>query len=109
MSAAPLDEMVERLLQHGIGRDKWLAVIEQATTPLQRVSSCPIHEYLSPEAVAARARTGKGAEYVSPTLIIIGKVAALHEQFKWLPDSDSGELYFKPVSENQTIKAEERA
>ncbi|MDP4254731.1 MAG: uroporphyrinogen-III C-methyltransferase [Bacteroidota bacterium] len=104
MSAAPLDDMVEKLLKHGIGRDKWLAVIEQATTPMQRVRCCPIHEYRGSSA----GRESSGG-YVSPTLIIIGKVAALHERFKWLPDSDSGELYFKPVGDNHKINAEERA
>jgi uroporphyrin-III C-methyltransferase len=106
MSAAPLDEMVNKLLKHGIGRDKWLAVIEQATTPMQRVRCCPIHEYVPKAGAGAEAGTGG---YLSPTLIIIGKVAALHERFKWLPDSHSGELYFKPVSDNHQINAEERA
>lgn len=99
MSAEPLDQLVEKLLQHGIGMDKWLAVIEQATTPLQNVCSGPIHEYLA---------SGRGSHYVSPTLIIIGKVAALHDSFQWLPDSHSKEHYFKPVDANK-LTAEERA
>jgi uroporphyrin-III C-methyltransferase len=110
MSAAPLDQLVEKLRHHGIASDKWLAVIEQATTPVQRVMSCPIHEYVAPaggQAGSAGDQPGSGG-YVSPTLIIIGKVAALHDSFKWLPDSESRELYFKPVS-NHNIKAEERA
>ena len=88
MSTEPLDLLVEQLLQHGIAKDKWLAVIEQATTPRQRVIHCPIHDYL-PE--------GKGSHYTSPTLIIIGKVAALHQSFQWLPDSLNKEPYFQPV------------
>ncbi|HMH20992.1 MAG TPA: uroporphyrinogen-III C-methyltransferase, partial [Puia sp.] len=101
MSAETSDLLVEKLLAHGIGKDKWLAVIEQATTPLQQVHSVPIHEYLSsPE-------NGSGG-YVSPTLIIIGKVAALHESFQWLPDGtvngNAGKgSYFKPV-ETKKIK-----
>jgi uroporphyrin-III C-methyltransferase len=97
MSAAPLDELVTKLLHHGIARDKWLAVIEQATTPMQHVMSCPIHDYRS-----------SGETYVSPTLIIIGKVVALQETFQWLPDSVSREPYFKPVPDNK-IDKEERA
>jgi uroporphyrin-III C-methyltransferase len=103
MSAAPLDQLVEKLLDHGIGRDKWIAVIEQATTPMQHVTSCPIHDYTG----SADGRPGS-ANYISPTLIIIGKVVALHDSFKWLPDSQNKELYFTPVN-NNTIKAEERA
>ena len=40
--------------------------------------------------------------YKSPTLIIIGKVASLHQEFKWLPENESGmDLYFKPVTKNK--------
>ena len=91
MSSEPLDHLVENLLQHGIGTDKWLAVVEQATTPLQNVVNCPIHDYLA---------DNRGNTYVSPTLIIIGRVSALHESFQWLPDSHSKEHYFKPVEKN---------
>ncbi len=104
MSAAPLDELVGKLLQQGIGKDKWLAVIEQATTPMQNVMSCPIHEYRQ----VGGDLPGTGRNYISPTLIIIGKVVALQEAFRWLPDSNSATPYFKPV-ENHKIKAEERA
>jgi uroporphyrin-III C-methyltransferase/precorrin-2 dehydrogenase/sirohydrochlorin ferrochelatase/uroporphyrin-III C-methyltransferase len=45
--------------------------------------------------------------YVSPTLIIVGKVAALHKQFQWIPNSNSKADYFKPVEKN--IKTEARA
>jgi uroporphyrin-III C-methyltransferase/precorrin-2 dehydrogenase/sirohydrochlorin ferrochelatase/uroporphyrin-III C-methyltransferase len=99
MSGEISDRLVEKLLSNGIGEDKWLAVIEQATTPLQHVSSTPIHEYRS---------ASRGRQYVSPTLLIIGKVAALHDSFQWLPDSHSKELYFKPVDAKK-IKEEERA
>ncbi|HZE83112.1 MAG TPA: uroporphyrinogen-III C-methyltransferase [Puia sp.] len=104
MSAETSDELVEKLVNYGIGRDKWLAVIEQATTPLQRVHSVPIHEYLA----SADEPGGGRRPYLSPSLIIIGKVAALHESFQWLPDSQSREHYFKPL-DTKKIKAEERA
>jgi uroporphyrin-III C-methyltransferase/precorrin-2 dehydrogenase/sirohydrochlorin ferrochelatase/uroporphyrin-III C-methyltransferase len=98
MSAAPLDFIVGNLIRSGIARDKWLAVIEQATTPFQRVTSCPIHDYLP-----------ASSDPVSPTLIIIGKVAALHEAFKWLPEDQRREMYFKPINENNRIDAVDRA
>jgi uroporphyrin-III C-methyltransferase len=103
MSAETSDQLVEKLLKYGIGKDKWLAVIEQATTPLQNVHSVPIHDYLE-----SRGGSGDAGHYVSPSLIIIGKVAVLHESFRWLPDSHSKEHYFKPV-EAKKITAEERA
>lgn len=85
MSSAPLDRLVDRLLQFGIAEDRWVAVIEQATTPLQRVTAWPVHAY--PAAAG-------GNCYVSPALVIIGRVAALHADFRWLTNSNSDEGYF---------------
>ena len=95
MSSEPLDQLVEKLIAHGISADKWVAVIEQATTPLQHVSNGPIHDYLS---------TRRGKTYVSPSLIIIGKVAALHADFGWLSDSNSKTPYFAPVDKKNSFK-----
>ena len=65
----------------------------QATTPLQRVFSTGIHRYLS--------ELGNRI-YTSPTLIIVGKVASLHDELKWMAENPSnGELYFKPVNKNK--------
>lgn len=95
MSSAPIDHLVTRLTEHGIAADRWIAVIEQATTPGQRVASMPIHEYLS---------TAAGTEYASPTLIIVGRVAALHSSFGWFAPRGTQDqkvavdLYFPPVA-----------
>ena len=99
MSSEPLDLLVEKLVGYGIATDKWVAVIEQATTPLQQVTHCPIHEYLP---------TRKGKSYVSPSLIIIGKVAALHGEFGWVPDSHSKEPYFAPVQKKRSTSSTKR-
>jgi uroporphyrin-III C-methyltransferase/precorrin-2 dehydrogenase/sirohydrochlorin ferrochelatase/uroporphyrin-III C-methyltransferase len=89
MSSGNLDALVERLVAHGIADDKWVAVIEQATTPQQRVHHYPVREYLNAAA---------GSSYASPTLVIIGRVAALHTSFGWVPNSSSSEHYFTPLS-----------
>ncbi len=89
MSSGNLDALVERLVAHGIEDDKWVAVVEQATTPQQRVHHYPVSAYLNAAA---------GASYASPTLVIIGKVAALHTSFGWVPNSSSNEHYFTPLS-----------
>jgi uroporphyrin-III C-methyltransferase len=91
MSSASLDILVENLLARGIEADKWIAVIEQATTPMQRVTAMPVHNY---PAVAG------GKKYASPTLVIIGRVAALHSDFQWLADSRSSELYFPSLKKS---------
>jgi uroporphyrin-III C-methyltransferase len=91
MSSAPLDGLIQRLVEQGIAEDRWVAVIEQATTPLQRVSSYPVHQYLPAAA---------GSRYASPALIIIGRVASLHSSFQWLANSRSRELYFPPIQQH---------
>jgi uroporphyrin-III C-methyltransferase len=94
MSSGNLDVLIEKLVQNKISADKHIAVIEQATTPLQNVYSCNVTEY--------RGRFGKRLS-VSPTLIIIGKVAALHQQFNWIENSNSKENYFEPVAKTNHI------
>jgi uroporphyrin-III C-methyltransferase len=88
MSSETLDEVVEKLLTHQIGADKFMAVVEQATTPLQHVHCVSLQEYHT---------RLKGQRFVSPSIVIIGKVVALHQQFAWLPNSHSKDYYFKPM------------
>jgi uroporphyrin-III C-methyltransferase len=92
MSGDTTDEIVKQLLNHGIDPYKYIAVVEQATTPFQKVISSPIHEF---------ERDFGKSHYNSPTLIIVGRVAGLHEELKWKAEKENeGELYFKPVSKN---------
>ena len=98
MSSDTLDALVSKLLQHKIANDRYIAVVEQATTPMQNVYSCNIHEY---------AQRWGGNNFVSPTLIIIGKVAVLQQQFQWMTNSNSKEHYFKPIE--KSVKKEARA
>jgi uroporphyrin-III C-methyltransferase len=95
MSSQPLDELVGRLIQYGIAEDRWVAVIEQATTPQQRVTALPVREYIA---------AAGGTSYASPSLIIIGKVAALHQTFGWKSDAADEQLYFPPVVQQQIKK-----
>lgn len=90
MSAETLDSVVAKLVAHGIAPDKLLAVAEQATTPLQHIHTCSLYDY---------EQQLKGQRFVSPSLIIIGRVVALHRQFAWLQNSGSKTYYFKPVAE----------
>lgn len=89
MSSETLEGVVANLTKNNIDADKLLAVVEQATTPLQNVYVTNIYEY--PEKL-------KGKKFISPSLVIIGKVVGLHQQFGWLANSDSREDYFKPVT-----------
>ncbi len=96
MSSDTLGTLVAKLIGLEISKEKHLAVIEQATTPMQNVYSCNVYEY---------AEKWGNNDYVSPTLIIIGKVAALHQQFQWMKNSYSKENYFNPVQKNKEMSA----
>jgi uroporphyrin-III C-methyltransferase/precorrin-2 dehydrogenase/sirohydrochlorin ferrochelatase/uroporphyrin-III C-methyltransferase len=89
MSAETLSALVEKLTINGIASDKLLAVVEQATTPLQNVHTCSLYEY--------KDKLGNKS-FLSPSLVIIGKVVTLHQQFGWLQNSNSEEEYFAAVS-----------
>jgi uroporphyrin-III C-methyltransferase len=89
MSSETLEGVVANLTKNNIAANKLLAVIEQATTPLQNVYVTNIYEYNGQL---------KGKKFISPSLVIIGKVVGLHEQFNWLANSNSREEYFKPVT-----------
>ena len=90
MSSETLDIVVENLVKNNIGRDKLLAVVEQATTPFQHVQIADLYNYQ---------KGAKGRMYASPTLVIIGKVVALHEKFSWLKNQVIEGEYFKPVAD----------
>ena len=94
MSSETLSGVVDNLIRNSIAADKLLAVIEQATTPLQKVYTSSLYDFDA---------TLKSRSFLSPSLIIIGKVVALHEQFKWLENSDGHEHYFTTVKNNSAI------
>ena len=89
MSSETLNNVVEKLVSHNIAADKLLAVIEQATTPFQKVHISNLYEY---------EENLKGRSFISPSLVMIGKVVSLHQQFAWLANSNSSEYYFKPIA-----------
>jgi uroporphyrin-III C-methyltransferase len=92
MSSETLDAVVENLLKYGIAADKLLAVIEQATTPMQQVHTSSLNDY--------QGRL-KGKVFASPTLVMIGKVVALQEKFSWVENAKETEEYFKPLADLQ--------
>jgi uroporphyrin-III C-methyltransferase/precorrin-2 dehydrogenase/sirohydrochlorin ferrochelatase/uroporphyrin-III C-methyltransferase len=89
MSSETLPKIVEKLTANNIHEDKLLAIVEQATTPFQRVRITNLYDF---------EKEFKDASFISPSLIIIGHVVSLYEKFKWLENSDSNEYYFKPIT-----------
>jgi len=94
MSSETLDNVVANLVKNNISPDKLLAIVEQATTPLQNVHITSLYDYDT---------NFKGRIFASPSLVIIGKVVALHHKFAWLPNSESSDTYFKPVEPNTKL------
>ncbi len=89
MSSETLSNVVEKLISNNINESKLLAIIEQATTPLQNVHITNLYDF---------EKQFKGRSFISPSLIIIGEVVSLHENFKWLQNNSSSENYFKPMT-----------
>jgi uroporphyrin-III C-methyltransferase len=100
MSGETLDNVVTQLTANNIHPDKKLAIIEQATTPNQQVHTCSLYQYHQ------QYRTLKLA---SPSLIIVGRVVALQQQFGWLENSINREEYFGPVTGGLIRKTKEGA
>jgi uroporphyrin-III C-methyltransferase len=96
MSTEWLGKLVGKLLDNQIADDKYLAVIEQATTPFQSVQVFGLKEY--------RKKMNE-LQFLSPTLIIIGRVVDLHHQFKWFENVPTTQNYFKTLKDTISINA----
>lgn len=88
MSAETASEIVEKLTSYNISEEKLLAVIEQGTTPNQQVTITNLYEY---------SKSAVNRKLASPSLLIIGRVVKLHEEYKWLKNGLNTEEYFEPV------------
>jgi uroporphyrin-III C-methyltransferase/precorrin-2 dehydrogenase/sirohydrochlorin ferrochelatase len=74
MGLKGIDVICTELVRHGMSGQTPVALVEQGTTPRQRVwvgTLASLPEALRHEDVHA------------PTLIIVGEVVKLHEQLKW--------------------------
>ncbi len=88
MSVAALPDVVDQLLQYGADASTPFIVVEQATTPNQYVYSATLHQYH---------QEPPQKPFISPSLVIIGKVAGLYELFAWLPNNNQRAPYFAPL------------
>jgi uroporphyrin-III C-methyltransferase len=101
MSAETAEYVAANLTAAGIAPGKLIAIVEQATTPFQTVHTYNLYEF------------AKGAcktRFKSPSLLIIGSVVQLHQQFKWRKNEAGSNEYFPPVEEKiLTFTKAERA
>jgi uroporphyrin-III C-methyltransferase/precorrin-2 dehydrogenase/sirohydrochlorin ferrochelatase len=81
MGLVGLATLCEKLIEHGMPKTTPIALVQQATTPNQRVF---IGE------LANMAEKVKAYDISPPTLIIVGDVVKLHEKLKWFnPGNDA--------------------
>jgi uroporphyrin-III C-methyltransferase/precorrin-2 dehydrogenase/sirohydrochlorin ferrochelatase/uroporphyrin-III C-methyltransferase len=91
MSGETCFELAEKLLANGKNADTPILLAEQATTPLETVSLSTIGECR---------KQWQHREFLSPALLIIGTVAALHHKYAWKDYlSEAGE-YFPEVTKS---------
>jgi len=94
MSSETLPVIVSNLLNNQADPGRRLAVIEQATTPFQTVYTSSLKEFHENRMVR---------KFKSPSIVIIGKVVELHDQFAWLSNGDHPVSYFEPLTETLEI------
>ncbi|SHH05852.1 uroporphyrin-III C-methyltransferase / precorrin-2 dehydrogenase / sirohydrochlorin ferrochelatase [Chryseobacterium oranimense] len=94
MSKGNLEGLVDQFLSVGKTEGKKIAVIEQATTPYQKVYTASLEDF--------HEKLGK-KDFVSPSLVIIGKVVNLHEEFSWLKEPIQEGIYFKSVTNGTLV------
>jgi uroporphyrin-III C-methyltransferase/precorrin-2 dehydrogenase/sirohydrochlorin ferrochelatase/uroporphyrin-III C-methyltransferase len=85
MSGQRLNALTQQFLALGIDEQKGIAVVQQASTPNQKTQVFSF-EQLKSTAIPE-------FEYV-PTLLIVGKVVSLHQDFAWFKEKNTTESYF---------------
>ena len=89
MAARNLEGLAELFLRYTKKPQTPLAVIEQATTEHQRVHVSTLANVKSDFA---------GMKFSSPSLVIVGDVVKLHEQFDWYIASKTGSVFHELVT-----------
>ena len=74
MSGNNAVEVVQKLIAHGKAADTPIAVIEQGATPRQQVHVSTFADF---------EQQYGSTKFSSPSLLIIGRVVLLHQQFNW--------------------------
>jgi len=74
MGLVGLPLICERLIAHGMPESTPVALVQQGTTPAQRVLVSTL---------AAMPGRLRAAQFHAPTLAIVGSVVSLHERLSW--------------------------
>jgi len=92
MASKNVIDLAELLIRYMGKKDVPLAIIEQATTAFQKVNISTLRKC---------AIDFKGKIFSSPSLVIVGDVVSLYEQFKWFEaEQEGGNSIFKELTTN---------
>ncbi|HFK5546623.1 TPA: uroporphyrinogen-III C-methyltransferase [Elizabethkingia anophelis] len=94
MSVGNLTNLVDKFKEYDVSSEKKIAVIEQATTPFQKVYTSSFEDFAQ--------KLGHKL-FASPSLVVIGKIVNLHEEFSWLQNTDNEGLYFKSITNGSLL------
>ena len=89
MSSNNLLSIVYKLLKAGADRNIPFIIVEQATTPNQRVYNYTLQSFAEQPA----------QNFESPSIVIMGKVAGLYKKFSWFKNEQLSSTYFRGVEE----------
>ncbi len=97
MSANILYEAVDKLLKNDADENIPFVVVEQATTHSQHVFGFTLQSFILQHSAL---------NFRSPSIIIMGKVAALYDGFSWLPNNSKRNSFFEELKEKNTTNFE---
>lgn len=83
MGVAALERLAEDLIGAGRDPDEPSAIIERGTLPTQFTVAAPLSE------IAARA---SAARVSAPAVLVVGRVATLHDRLDWISDGPLGRV-----------------
>ncbi|MEW5677156.1 uroporphyrinogen-III C-methyltransferase [Flavobacterium enshiense] len=85
MSGQRLNDLTQILLEYNIDAAKGIAIVQQATTPNQKTTVFSFEDL--------KTKPLPDFEYV-PTLILVGEVVNLHQDYKWIKEQNTSDSYF---------------
>jgi uroporphyrin-III C-methyltransferase/precorrin-2 dehydrogenase/sirohydrochlorin ferrochelatase/uroporphyrin-III C-methyltransferase len=88
MSGDTCFELAAQLMLHGKPGTTPIFLAEQATTPLQQFKLSSLQQCQ---------QDWQQHTFLSPAMLIIGEVAALHEKYAWLQSTENAREFFDPI------------
>jgi len=90
MASKDWPSIARKLIHTGADGQTPMLVVEQASTPEQYVHQFILEDFMSEQTKM---------DWMSPSLIIVGKVVAMYEQFSWIKNESRRNSYFQSLYE----------